>query len=57
MQLADEVDDQSRMVRGASEGEVGAGLAEAGLAGAGGKWVESKVPLLFDVWERLLGMW
>jgi hypothetical protein len=49
VQLADEVGNQSRMVRGASDGEVGAGLAEAGLAGACGKWVESKVPLLFDV--------
>ena len=56
MQLADELDDQSRMVQGASDGEVGAGLAEAGLAGAGGKWVEFKVPLLFDVWGRLLGV-
>ena len=57
MQLADEVQDQSRMARGASDREVGAGLAEAGLAGAGGKWVEPKVPLLFDVSGRRRTVW
>lgn len=49
MQLPDQVQNQSRMAQGASDGEVGAGLAAAGPAGAGGKWVELKVPLLFDV--------
>ena len=53
--MAAQVQDRSRIARGASDGEWVAGLAEAGLAGAGGKWVEPKTPLL-STFEDECGM-